>query len=348
MAVEYYEMAASRSPSTAGFSQSGGKATMPFLVDEDDVQDAISELLGAVKVNGDGRLKRVLPRRHPTWPWMHCSAITSIQGIGTPSQAIAAQDAWTETVIPVYVTYPYWIFNCEFAPRPYDLLDDADIAVLTAEYYDDAGDPQNQSYAEEYKRFVEVEFQPQPEIVTAQYGQMVYYTDSGGAPDGKPFAAAPKTIIPKGVLKVRWNFVPFELALNQASPVFTQLGRVNQEEFTIGKRTYQPGQLLYLGVGVKSYVPPKPEFTLIAAGAMFSTTKVCDMEFIFELTARTATDAPIPYQQNWIADGHNALPWMHKPGKYFYVTTKSATSAGSIPTYLSFPFQWLFTHYSDS
>ena len=109
------------------------------------------------------------------------------------------------------------------------------------------------------------------------------------------------------------------------------------------------GSLLFTGLSTRPYTPPVPTLDLFEG--VYSAEKLCDVEFNFEYTNRSNGGAtPTISNPNWIAAGHNLLPWLYDR-KFYYATATPfirppATDTDPsvwAPTYESFPFQLLFT-----
>lgn len=347
MPESYDEKVASLSLASAGFSRQGGRATLPLLIEAADLTDAIKRILGTVEAKGDGSLRRTTPICHPQYGWMLANAIESIRGIGSPTKtpAVAATEG---TLLDFYALYPTYEFTIGFNHEPWAAQPDSAIEVRDLFWYDDDGDSVLTQYATEYLRYVAVDFLPSFEIVTATYG-FSKFRNTAGLPNNHTFPGAPRLYIGKSALKFTWHQVPFTYLLDPNSPIVKFLGRVNQRAFY----GVPAGGLLYSAVGVKRYVPPVPNSTLIDPDSVaFHHEYHCDLEFFFEMTDRAHAGTFTPSNLNWIAGGHNLLPWFGgKDGGssgFYYVTatdnTKDDTDQSKWhPQYKSFLFEHLFT-----
>lgn len=343
MPVTFDELIASKSPSSLGFSREGGRATLQVFVQAADFIPAISTFIGAVTRKGDGTLSRVVPRSHPQCPWMVCNRIANIQGYGSPTQT-SASIPLEGAGLAAYAQYPVYLFTLEFVHEPFAcLLDDA-IAVRDVNYYADDGTLTATKIATEYTRFTSLDFKPQVEIVSATYGFLKFRTSDASVPNGNTFPGQPKVYVGKSVLTATWHFVPWSVIDDPRSKIVEMLGRVNQDQFL----NYAAGSLLYTACGIRRYVAPVPEGIRIGNAVAFSHDYRCDVQFIFEFTDRVATLPPTPSNSSWIVNGHNAFPWFNTR-KFYYVTAVDPTVEADtddtkwVPSYLSFPFEWLWT-----
>lgn len=344
----------SLSPSTAGLSLTGGRAVMVQDVDDiediDDLREVLADLIGTT-LQGvtDGRLQRLPPKAHPVFRSWVVSSITTIQGFGEPD--FLEVDAELEVpAIPSYALYPSYRLTLEFAPRPYSPLQDAAIPTVTGEsYYNDDDVAVGMTYAKEWLRYVDVEVQAVESYLEGRKGQMKFRTGSGTTPGGAPgvqFAAAPRMYLPDSLIKIRWYQVPYRYVSSSSSYLRRFKSRVNQTAIEIQDHSWGPGELLFMGYSFARYTPPLPETNEFAPG-MFATEKLVDIELTFLETRRSGTDVPTPSNRSWIAAGHNLLPWL-KERKFYYATQglKSADDANTakwVPTFLSAPYQLLFT-----
>jgi hypothetical protein len=352
--VGYDEKTDSMSPSVAGCSLTGGRAVMVHDFDEvedfTDLHEAIVDLLGATltEPSDDGRLVRLPPKAHPSFPFWPVSNISSIQGFGEPTFV----DPSEELEVPALQSaalYPSYRFTVEFAPRSYPILLDDKIVVVTGNhYFDDDGNPVAYDYVTEWQRYCEVEVTAMDSYIEGRKGQMKFRTDSGATPGGAPgvqFAGAPRMYLPDSLVKVRWYGVPYRYVSSSNSYLKAFKARINQTAIEIQGHTWNPGELLYHGFTFARYTPPIPELDEFVLG-LFSTEKLVDIEMTFTETKRTGEDVPSPANPNWIANGHNLLPWL-TTRKFYYVTqalkaVDDADNTKWVPTFLSAEFKLLF------
>jgi hypothetical protein len=345
----YKEIVDSREPGAVGFSYDGARASMVLKVSSFDVIPSLEDLLGSVKPAGDGSLNRRLPKAHPRFPWLYAERISNCQGIGAPSVATSALlDAPT---FDQYAVYPEYLLTVEFTSRPYAVLSDSQVTVTPNTAWTDvtaAGAADAKTYAKttEMYRFVDMEWAPAADFITAQHGNMVFKS-TASPPDGVTFSGRPSLAIQKAILKLTWHMVPGSYVVGPDSHVLKYLARINQHSFM----GFDPGMLLYVAVGLRRYTPPyatahvDPTF----GSGVVTPIRYWDVQFVMEFTRRPRAtnpyaDAgkPASINANWIADGHNLMPW-YRDRRFYYVTANNMVESGQVPTYLSVPFHLLFT-----
>jgi hypothetical protein len=330
--------------SSSGFSIEGGRAQLTVYFTSYPYTE-ITTILGKTAKMGDGRLQRTRPLAHPTYPWLVAERISNIQGIGAPVKVATSAALFADVVnLAYYAGYSAYATTIEFTPRPYALLPDSAITSTLTAWYDEDGTEVENKFTTEYLRYTDYEVLPDIDVITAQHGMMVF-ASTATPPNGKSFTGMPRVYVPKAVVKFRWYQVPYSYIDNTDSLILRYLGYINQTDFTTGSRTWEAGSLLYRGVMVKRYTPPVPTTAIIAGTAVYSTEKLCDIEFYWEYTRRENASpiSPEPTNANRIQYGHNCMPW-YGNRQYYYVTTKDdADEAGRYPTYPSVAFQLLFS-----
>ncbi len=358
MSEQYRERKNELSPSTAGFSATNGRAVMQILIDAADYlpEDVLPDLLGDTRFGSAGRLRRRPPKAHPLYDWLFCSAVSTVQGIGETQQEFNWNSFFSANALDRYVEYTEYLMTVEFTPRPYAVLSDDAVTVDTLEWYKDDGTPSGSvPYAEEWKRWVSRSVVPQSELISGRQGEMVFRTDDtttdsavGVSPPNRvSFGAAPRMLYPNTLFRYRWHQVPLAYVTARRCPINAFIGRVNQQHFD----GFEPGELLYLNYAVSDpYVPPLPARQLVAGEQVFDTFKLVDIDFHFLYTDRvdgSPYTGPTITNPNWIKAGHNLLPWLYDR-KFYYATvgalkTTDTDKAKWTPTFLSCPFQLLFT-----
>lgn len=343
--LSFLESIDSTSPSSAGFSLDTARAVTPMQLlnpTTNDLQDAITTILGTTFVDKtDGRLNRQLPLAHPTFPWLFASSIESIRGVGAPTKELASS-ALEAPPFPFYALYPQYEFMVTFTPRNYAVLKDASITLQNGQkwYSFDGTENANAFYAQEWNRFCWYDLSPHPENITAQFGQMLFRTQSGSAPgNGVQFVGQPRIFINTQSVKIYWKQVPFRYIDSSNSWIRKYIGTINQYDFW----KWQAGELLYINYDYRMYTPPVPELETL--NNVVTTQKLCDITFNFLQTTRTAKDTPTTplANKNFVPGGHNLVPWLQDRTGFFYASTDNATAASQYPTYMSFPHQLLFT-----
>lgn len=343
--LSFLESIDSVGPSSAGFGTDVARAVMPMqLVNPttEDLQNAITTILGTTLVDtSDGRVTRQLPLAHPTFPWLFASSIESIRGMGAPTKELASS-ALEAPPFPFYALYPQYEFVVTFTPRNYAVLKDSSISLSKNNtWYDFSGSALSyKTFAPEWLRYCWYDLAPHPENITAQFGQMLFRTQSGSAPgNGVQFAGQPRIFINTQTLKVYWKGVPFRWIESDNSHITQFIGTINQTDFW----KWKAGELLYINYDYRLYTPPVPELETL--NNIVTTQKLCDITFTFLRTKRTVNDAPATplANRNFIPAGHNALPWLQNRTGFYYASTDNATAASQYPTYPSYPHELLFT-----
>lgn len=317
----------------------GGKATIEYHVEWENVNDFCLNALGSVSV-AFGKLARNLPLAHPFFPWLFVSSIATVEGV----QFVEKTDAETELeaeAIPEYALYQHAKIVLEFAPRPYALFRDESIPVTTTNYYDDNGAVVTKQFAGEYWRFVEFATKSSMEYLTAAHG--TYRMAGTGETTAPSFPGQARLLKKTKTITLTWHMVPF--TVSEGPFIFDGLGKINQTEFF----GYNIGTLLFTGYTTTRPMPaPFPDMVVDedTGNTLPSTKKIVNIEFTFlYIDPDLGGQGVTPTNFNHIAGGHNAFPWF-KDGKYYYATTGGAANSSpveGIPPYKSYPFQLLFT-----
>lgn len=331
--VDFIEYVQSYSPGSASFGMEGGRATLQLDVLAADLDDAIVQLLGACEPSRLGGLNRTMPKAHPRFPWMFAQTISNIQGFGVTTQTAAEADL-EATTLEQFAEYPRYRLTVEFLPRMYPVLEDNKITSSSVSYTDDSGNPASKTCYTEWERFTDYDILPQPQEITAQYGQMKFIRDDHPTePSGNTFHGFPRILINNSQIRFRWIQVPFSYLDSSSSYLTRYAGYINQQDWY----GWPAGSLLYRGCTARRYVPPVPARLVENGATTFSIAKLCDIEMIFDFTERTIGSAATAAASNYIAAGHNLMPWI-QDRKFYYVISNSSNA----PTYLSVPFQLLF------
>ena len=343
---DYTEFVSELSPSASGFAMEGGRATLQLWVAAGELEDAITDLLGDVESSGTGGLVRTLPKAHPRFPWMFASRISNIQG----RKWTGKEPSEAELEAPPlghYAEYDRYLLSVDFEPRMYAVLSDEAIPTESVTWYTENGEVRSYDRPQEWLRFAWGQMVWQPELITAQRGQMVFRTSDAtepSPPHRTAFQSFPRMTLPKALVKFHWYQVPLGWVDSENSWIVRGIGKINQLDWN----GYPAGSLLFTGLGTRPYTPPVPTLDLFEG--VYSAEKLCDVEFNFEYTNRSNGGAtPTISNPNWIAAGHNLLPWLYDR-KFYYATARplGADAADTepskwVPTYESFPFQLLFT-----
>lgn len=340
------ERIGARSISTTGFSiADGGRAVVKYLVDESNLEQACVDLLGGAAIPERAGIQRKLPAAHPQWQWLFCDRIANIEGLGfkqkVNSRAEEAIGIFVEAEpIQYYARYKQYEITAEFSPRPYPVLLDTSIPRKFIVYYKDDGAAQNDFYASEWLRYVEIVEKPAAEYLTAVNGQLVFKMDVnpgwGDIKDKAVPGGQLRQLIQSVMLEVKWHQVPYSFLLSTNSYIDRCMGRVNQNAWN----NYPAGSLLLHSMTVdRVYTPPFPEWIPFNGAFVPSQQKMCDLTFhmmkknIAPKQAYTVTNnSHVPY-------GHNVI-FNTQDTNWYYVENK----VSGLPLYPSFPFELLFTN----
>jgi hypothetical protein len=351
--MSYLEKVDDTSPSRASFSMYGSRATIQLIMASNEFTPAMMiDILGDTKPNAGGGLKRKLPKAHPRWPWLFASRIDDVVGIGqmTKTEAVFTRTESTN-IFDAYAAYDRLLATVVFEPRPYAVVSDSLIQTSSVTWYDENNQSTGSTYASEWMRFTSFSVLPQSELIEAKQGQSVFrLTDSTvlndpQAPHLNPFPAFPRMTVPKATFKVRWYQVPLNFVTSANSHIVKALGRINYQTWG----GFPAGSLLYETVAVSEpYVPVVPALSVVGSEAIYTAYKLVDIDFVFQYTNRTAgyTHTVTLANQNWKMAGHNLLPWLFDK-KFYYATAQPTTAADSTkytPTFLSYPFELLFSN----
>ena len=355
-ASNFEERIESVSPSTAGFNTRTGRATMSLflrvnmtatagytgsVLNEDtnvfpiDLLSAPQTILGGVNtdISADGRLNRVLPFAHPQWPFLYANNIANVHGIGAPT-LVTSISPLEATPMPAFALYPVYEFVVEFTNRDYAVLPDEDMETQELTWTDVDKAELTATVAWEWLRYTYYQSNPQNDWITASIGNgFTFQTFSGAEPKGAVYAGMPRVLLPNEVIKLTWTQVPYRYYSSPNSFLRRFRGRINQFAWY----DWDVGELLYLNCNPIRYTPP----ILQAANWLLGSTTVekwCDMEMYFLATRRDGVDLPTPANANFIAAGHNLVPWQQNNLFYY-----AANATSLFPQFTSFPFELLFT-----
>jgi hypothetical protein len=349
MAFEFVESL--RQVASSNHNMGGSKATMVGFVDpaKYDLPDVITEIIGSSTPKGNGALIRVLPLAHPLFPWLFAENV-ALSGVSFDSNGTTSGIYTNPLEAPALPTFAkYLLYRCEitFAPRPYTLLQDAEIEVGKMDWIDDNGKAQNSIWAKEWDRFVDYDEVPSAEFITAQQGQFKFRAEGGAGannPNGATLPGQVRIIQRKTGLKIFWYQVPItylEPNSRHYGYIYEALGHVNQ----IYWNSYDPGTLLFQAMSYRRYVPAYPGWKAGlggTTGGIISPLKLVDLEMTFSRFDPEKDPAHLPPAGvgNNVPGGHNLLPWFGAGGRYHYYVESTLNQK---PVYPSFPFQLLFS-----
>lgn len=373
------EAADSIAPHSISFTMNDGRVNAPYylkdVVDEIDFEKRILEILGYNLEGTDGRIHRVLPRSYGLCPFLLASSINLV-GYGVPEELRVVTDDGDDpgeielnlladptlanfrprpirprTIAEAYALYSRgYTAVVEFLQRSYHPLPDDDVGTRVATWFDEHGDPQNYYYAEEWKRFTEVDQKFSPKIITATQGQLTFRTGDGSAPHRQCFAGSPRLPYPEKTLTVLWRQVPYRYLSSPKSFLERFANKVNQHPFTIQGYSFEPGELLFMDFDYSRYTPPFPFFE-DDEETRYALEKWVDLKLIFGVARRHAVSPPTLPNRNWIPAGWNVLPWFgpnfsrrrgfHYAGSFDPIDPDDKKSW--MPLFESFPMELLFT-----
>lgn len=357
--LTYLEHVESVSPSSAGASMEDARSVRNYFLEGSptatNLNEVITDLVGQVNpAVGDGRVNRQLPKTDPVFQSWLCSGIQEMRGWGKPTKTAVPLNISTSPASGFYGAYPTYQIKTEFRPRPYAVLPNSSIVVSTASYWNRDGDRKYFLSANEWLRFTDYTQTPMNNFVTAKTGQMRFHTASGTAPGanapnkiGSVFTESPRMLLPDSVIKMIWYLVPFRYVSSINSYLQRFVGYINQTDWYNWKK----GQLLFMGATPHKFTPPFQRFfNIFGVNIGQEKDKLCNIELTFIYTSRTGTDVPTSGSffpnANWIAAGHNLLPWL-ATRKFYYVTSYDTTNPADqtkwFPSWPSVPFEFLFT-----
>lgn len=267
-------------------------------------------LLGYPWVGDDLLLHRELPAWCPYAPWLYCSGITGVVGVGPDGREGPLFAGGVDRA--VYVCYKV---TARFSHTPWLVRSDHQIA-------EDAD-----GFREEWKRFCTTLPKPYTEWLEVPGGFLVY-DGAPGAADEKPIQAAKWRVKQqKQIIELQW-IVPYDFVYdeNDNSPKFSYMdGSINEEEF-LGRAAQT---LLCDGIKVEKYNLPV-------------ATEVFESELYLAVVTFT-----LKYFNPPIGGGSDA-GWQVAPfidGAY-YAVKRPVAAVGIAKNYPEFDFRKAFTHWS--
>lgn len=335
------------------FAQDGSKGTLGFILSEEasgfidntELQTQITAIIGttSVDVSSDGRLKRTPPYADSIFPFLFADKINNLQPV--PNAVPNQVDANQELEVPTFglqTQFKKWQCSVDFLPRPYPVATDDFISTLEGSWYIDSGAQETFTYATEWERYVDWQFFPSDDVISQAKGTMTFNSSYVNV-NGKQYAAMPRLPLPDGILKLYWVGVPLRYVTSANSYITRWRGRINQKAWTGPAGPMGAGSLLYLAYTPRKYTPPIQATDELFPG-IFSTEKLCNIEMTFLYTSRTLatgeTPNTPPNNGHYVVGGHNLLP--HND-KLFHYAVVAPVAVNSVPTWLSFPIELMFT-----
>lgn len=357
---DFLEHIDSVSPGKMAMSIDGGKGTLNYFLDSmspRDILDACNLFLGQTFMGptGDGRIDRSLPPAHPLAQMWCCSAISDIQGMGQFTKVAPAFQLESPTM-PFAALYNKLRFSVDFTPPKWPIIPNGLIADQQGLWFNFDGDPEPYTFVREWDRYTEFVPDPQFQAVSGQQGTWRFRTDHSGTPDpgagtGQAFTGVPRMYLPDQKVSFIWHQVPYRLVTSPNSIINSPfIGCVNQNPFppggsriNLGIPQFNAGELLYIGYKPYLYTPPVPALSPFGDG-IFSTEKLCDIEFKFLATTRVSPDIPATNptgNANFVPSGFNLLPWLID--RLFHVAVSAVSGTDTAMSWRSFPVELLFT-----
>ena len=182
---------------------------------------------------------------HPVCPWLYCSNIATIQGIGVGTKTAAPADIDVPS-LPFYYLWEQYVFTLEFSPLPFPPLPDDEITVKPTTWTDTDGTTVTSQFTTEYNRYTDIEVLSKEEAIMVQLGQMAFRTSSLDSPGGTTFSGMPKIVLPNQLLKVKWYGVPFRYFI---VPYIAKYPiRVNQTPWSLASKPTSRGNCSTLAI----------------------------------------------------------------------------------------------------
>lgn len=340
---------ATREPGSFRIGIGGGAQVLIGTIPTADLDTILTEGIESATADNDtGKLNRILPVAAPRWNWMFLRNVDNVTGISFEAKQDSDPEGTLEApAMPYWADYNTYEITATFEPRPYLMARDETISKSSITYYTDDGVGHNQDVWNEWWRYVEWLPQPASEYLTADIGQARWSAPGGNPLNGDPVdgsGASPgmaRMLLSSRTWKVTWYAVPYQYVLSDNEVYTTAIGRVNQ----LSWGGFAPGHALLQAVAVpRVYTAPFPEFTSYAGYDLVGQDKLCDIEFTILEVKRTPTISVTPTNASHVAAGHNCFPFRVNH-KFYYMEhfRKNNDAAGTgVPTYLSYPFEFLF------
>lgn len=370
--ASWLEATGDRGPTDAALTMKTGRHTLQYQINNagiDGLQQAITQILGTVRASTSSpKLTRTLPVASPIFPYFYASAISGIRGVGAPAKTatstlaktVAASPFTLPQPMPNIAMYPVWELSVEFTPRPYAAMTDDQIAGSSKIVTTWTPPPSTAGevianidsiFCQEYIRFTDFDIVPQNDSITGTQGTFTFRTKTPGATiEGKSFQGMVRMLLPNQILRLRWHEVPLNYYMSANSYLKRFVGYINQFDWFPwgGDVVFPAGSLLYIGTNPVQYTSPVIQLQQWARGDL-STSKLATMEMTFLVTSRIGGASEggqmTPANANFIAAGHNLLPFFPNREYHYSVFNSSAIDRTlQAPAWYSIPFDMLFTN----
>lgn len=340
-------------------------------ITEQMLADKLRDIYGYTSIYGDradpppieGRLHRVNPLQHPFQRSLYATRVNvnPVHYRDPGYEGKVSDPGLDEKLPPNYAFWGAWDFAVTFSPRPYLVLDDSAITPqFNNVWWDEDGEPHSYVYWPEWLRNTETEPKPRPNDIVHWKGAVNNFRSSGTKPNGSTYSSRPYMRLPTHDLTVYWYGIPMRYLTSSNSYITRFVDHINQYPITLDDGTFGAGELLYVNYEYSKYTATLAPIDIEAErfGVLFlrSAGKLVNLKLNFIVTKARITDPPValfdpglgsPHMAanpNWIAAGHNLVPW-HKTRKYYYVTSQGDVADDTtkwVPQFRSFPFELLF------
>ncbi len=359
-------------------------------VSQQDIIDTLNAIVGGTIVAPTGGgLTRLLPMFDPCFTGWPARSVSGFRGVGTPFPAtnlppldpantgsfqaaqgvpliVTAISGSSGLVIPNTLTYPTYEVTVEFAPRPYPMLNDAQVIPRSLEsnwIQSDGGArvvlPQ---IFPEWWRFTTISYEPQNQYVNMKSGQMYFNVVGGASPNRVTLDQVISILLPDDLLTIDWFGIPWRYITSPNSYIRRLRGMINQFtwwETVTGPNDFmfRPGTLLYASYKTTEYSSPLSNLVPWNFQVR-ALPKLCNVKLVFMHTERNATNSPTPANRNYIsAQGWNVQPWLggQTPngiglpgGRQFYYASTTQNDASGNPAWVSAPIPQLLFQDPDA
>lgn len=250
------ELTDSKSPTTTGFTQEGGRSTMKFIIGNQLLDRYCTYMVGWADVypsKGHGGtfwpdysgIDRTLPMAHPRYPWLYATAVESIQGnTYVRASDLSAQGTiptpnlgFTAPKLPTYAEYQDYEISVAFTGKTYPILPNnimldnskSTVSNTLRYYWPDKSKTSIYAYSDtefpniwpEWERFTFTRVEPRSEYLTAEKNTMFFYDPSGAI--GSVNGTTPtipgniKIPYPSQSITVQWFNVPYSFVTGEGA-----------------------------------------------------------------------------------------------------------------------------------
>lgn len=372
---KYLEIINATSPTTYSWAVDGASARVTYILNPEDFYAFVTYIMGGVYFDENNRMRRRIPISLPEHPWLYASRIVEFKGLGIDGRAttdsFANFDAFwkLDKTIPKFAgVYRAYRLTVQYETRPYRILDDAQIdsygVVNRNQWYVDtnaAGPIQENNVpfqdTFEWCRYITVDEQPKPELLTNNLGSWAYKTIDGVDNTGPLNNGALTTqdgsgsnlLMMKSEVRVKWWFVPYSIINN--INFYNAYNKVNSTLFL----WFSAGSLLFKNIELQSYSSPYPiENINITADPTtiqnsYLKNRYCDLTFVFErfdLDANSVGTLPAADYRplnGKIRAGHNLMPYSGNLLYYYTETQPEGNYQLGLPIYWGYDMRQLFS-----